>query len=109
MEQEVWEAVKDTPLDRAPRPEGFIAAFYRAAWEIIKPDILNAFNVLWSLDARSFHLLNDALMVLLRKNNTPTSLKDYRPISLMHNFGKLFTKCLARRLAPRLPDMVAKN
>jgi hypothetical protein len=48
-------------------------------------------------------------MVLLRKNNTPTSLKDYRPISLMHNFGKLFTKCLARRLAPRLPDMVAKN
>jgi hypothetical protein len=70
---------------------------------------VNAFNALWSLDARSFHLLNDALMILLWKTSSPTRLKDYRPISLMHSFSKLFAKCLARRLAPRLKDIVAQN
>jgi hypothetical protein len=68
-----------------------------------------AFNALWSLDACSFHLLNDAVMILLRKKETPTQLKDYRPISLIHSFSKLFAKCLARRLAPRLQDVVAMN
>jgi hypothetical protein len=54
-------------------------------------------------------LLNDALLVLLRKNDAPKRLKDYRPIALMHNFSKIFAKCLARRLAPRLSEMVAPN
>lgn len=67
-EVEIWATIKELPSDRAPGPDGFTAAFYKAAWEIIKPDILNAFNTLWSLDARSFYLLNDALMILLRKN-----------------------------------------
>ena len=75
----------------------------------IKADIINAFNALWSLDARSFSLVNDALMILLRKTEAPTRLRDYRPISLMHSFSKLFAKCLARRLAPRLKEIVAMN
>lgn len=70
---------------------------------------MRAFAALWSLDAMSFYLLNDALMILLRKNDAPTKLKDYRPISLMHSFSKLFAKCLARRLARRLRDIVTPN
>ena len=83
--------------------------FYKVALEVIMHDIMNAFNALWSLDARSFNLLNDALMVLLRKKEEPIVLKDYRPISLMHSFNKLFTKCLAKRLAPRLKEIVKLN
>lgn len=48
---------------------------------MIKHDVINVFNALWSLDTRSFHLLNDALMALLRNEQDPTMLKDYRPIS----------------------------
>jgi hypothetical protein len=48
-------------------------------------------------------------MVLLRKKEHPTTLKDYRPISLMHNFSKLFAKCLANRLATRLREIIALN
>lgn len=36
-------------------------------------------------------------------------MKDYRPISLMHSFSKLFAKCLARRLAPKLKLIMAPN
>lgn len=48
-------------------------------------------------------------MILLRKNASPQELRDYRPISLMHSFSKLFAKCLTRRLAPRLHEIVAPN
>jgi hypothetical protein len=67
-EEEIWATVKELPVDRAPGPDGFTGLFYRAAWTIIKQDVISAFNALWSLDARSFHLLNDTLMILLRKN-----------------------------------------
>ena len=48
-------------------------------------------------------------MILLRKKQSPATLKDYRPISLMHSFSKLFAKCLARRLTPKLKLIVAPN
>jgi hypothetical protein len=99
----------ELPPDRAPGPNGFSGRFYEATWGIIKQDVINAFNALWSLDYRSFHLVNDALMILLRKKEAPTALRDYKPISLMHSFSKLFAKCLARSLAPRLQQNVALN
>lgn len=44
-------------------------------------------------------------MVLLHKSNTPSGLRDYRPIGLMHSIGKLF----AKRLAPRMNELVKMN
>jgi hypothetical protein len=35
------------------------------------------------------------------------SVKNYRPISLVHSFAKLITKLLANRLAGRLNDLVS--
>jgi len=108
-EEEIWAAVTDLPSDRAPGPDGFSGIFYKMTWGTIKQDIINAFNALWSLDGRSFHHLNGALMILLQKKQQPTLVTDYRPISLIHSFSKLFTKCLARRLAPKLDSIVSSN
>jgi hypothetical protein len=36
-------------------------------------------------------------------------VKDFRPISLVHSFGKLITKILANRLASKLDEMVSPN
>jgi hypothetical protein len=50
-----------------------------------------------------------AIMVLLHKTQAPTGLKDYRPISLIHSLGKLFSKTLSMRLAPRMQELVRHN
>lgn len=106
---EVTRIVRETPSDRAPGPDGFNGCFYKAAWEVLKTDILEVFHSLWRLDSRSFHLLNEADMVLLWKNEAPSGLRDYRPISLIHSVGKLFSKGLAMWLAPRMKDLVRDN
>jgi hypothetical protein len=108
-EEEVWQAIQDMPIDKAPGPDGFTGLFYRTAWPIIKSDIMQAFHALWLLDGRSLHLLNQAYMVLLKKKSDAETIGDYRPISLIHSFAKLFTKVLARRLAPHMQNLVKLN
>jgi hypothetical protein len=101
--------VTATPSNRAPGPDGLSGAFYKASWDIVGPDVVRAFRALWELDFRSFHLLNEAVMVLLHKTQMPEGLKDYRPISLIHSVGKLFSKGLALRLASRMHELIKPN
>jgi hypothetical protein len=61
------------------------------------------------MDFRSFHHLNEAVMVLLHKIQAPAGLKDYNPISLIHSVRKLFSKSLAMCLAPRMHGLVGLN
>lgn len=97
------------PADKSPGPDGFTILFYKTAWQVIKQDILHAFNALWSLDSRSLYLLNNAYLVLLKKKQEAHEIKDYRPISLIHSFSKIFTKALSRRVAPYLAELVRPN
>jgi hypothetical protein len=48
-------------------------------------------------------------MVLLRKNNAPRQVQDYRPISLRHRFSKLIPKTLPTRLASFMQQLVQPN
>jgi hypothetical protein len=54
-------------------------------------------------------MLNSAYLALLPKKDVALSARDFRPISLIHNFAKLVTKMLANRLGPYLEELVATN
>lgn len=90
-EEEVWNAIKDMPLDKAPRPDGFTGRFYRSCWTIIKHDVMAAIGGVHGGDTRGLQLLNSAYMVLIPKKEEATMIGDYRPISLVHSFVKLLT------------------
>jgi hypothetical protein len=67
---------------------------------------MKVFDALWHMDTRSVHGVNQALLILLPKSPDAASMKDNRPISLIHIMGKLLSKVLINRLAPRLADLV---
>ena len=67
---------------------------------LLQEDIVNVFNALFDIDARSFHLVNGAILILLSKSAEAKGIRDYKPISLIHSFGKLVSKVIANRLAP---------
>jgi hypothetical protein len=106
---EIMQAIRCSPANRAPGPDGLGPTFYTAAWEVVGADMVCAFHALWEMDFRSFHHLNEDVMVLLQKTQCPAGLRDYRPISLVHSVGKLFSKCLALRLAPRMGELINHN
>lgn len=84
-------------------------AFFKAAWEVVSPDIMRVFQALWELDFPNFNDINTATMVLIGKTLTPQGLRDYRPISLIHAIGKLFAKGPAMRLAPMMSRLTRAN
>jgi hypothetical protein len=108
-EREVWDVIKELPPDRAPGPDGFIGAFYQRAWPVIKGDIMAALMKLAVGDGRGFDKLNRALITLIPKKQEALTPGDYRPISLVHSFSKLFSKIIANRLRPRLGELVSMN
>jgi hypothetical protein len=48
-------------------------------------------------------------MILLRKKEEAVEVKDFRPISLIHSFSKLFAKLLSTRLALFMHRLVLPN
>jgi len=108
-EDEVWNTIKHLPLDKALGPDGYTGRFYKICWPVIKPDLMAAISAVQRGNFRNMQLLNSALLTLLPKKDDASSVKDFRPISLIHSFAKLVTKLLANRLAGRLSELVSSN
>jgi hypothetical protein len=107
--EEIWSVIRAMSADKAPGPDGFTRHFYQTAF-VIRYVILQVLCAFWALDSRSFFLLNQTYMVLLRKMKDATEIRNFRPISLIHSFVKLMiAKVLSTRLAPFMPRLVASN
>jgi hypothetical protein len=65
------------------------------------------FRQLYQLRGRGFAKLNQAFLTLLPKHAEAASLREFRPISLIHLMAKLFAKVLSLWLAPKLDAMVS--
>jgi hypothetical protein len=71
--------------------------------------VLAGLHKLGVRDGRGFARLNRAIITLIPKKQEAVEIGDYRPISLVHSFSKLFSKILANRLRGRLSKLISKN
>lgn len=99
--------IKELPAEKAPGPDGFTGTFYKLCWPMIRNDVLAAMDRFFELRAGPLEKLNGANIVLIPKIEVPEQLKDFRPISLIHFFGKLITKNLAMRLSKHINLLVS--
>ncbi|XP_040248925.1 uncharacterized protein [Aegilops tauschii subsp. strangulata] len=108
-QDELLKAIKDSPSEKAPGPDGFIGLFYKVCWNTIKVDLLAALNQLSALNANCWNLLNTAYIALIPKKDNALRPSDYRPISLTHSVAKLLGKMLATRLAPEMQHLISHS
>lgn len=66
-ESEVWQTIKNMPMDKALGLDGFMAHFYKSCWQLIKHDVLAAVGAVHQVDARQLSLLNSTYIVLIPK------------------------------------------
>ena len=105
---EVDDVIKNLPNNKSPGPDGFNNEFYKKCWNIIKTDFYNLCSAFHGGNI-CLKSLNSSLITLIPKNDSPSDINDYRPISLLNSFVKLLTKILANRLQPVITKLIHKN
>ncbi|GJU16781.1 sodium/hydrogen exchanger 6 [Tanacetum coccineum] len=94
--------------DRAPGPDGFTAAFFKKAWDVVGGDITCAIRDFFS-NGKLLKELNHTIISLIPKVTTPARINDYMPISCCNVLYKCISKIIANRVKEGLGDIVSIN
>ncbi|GJW12014.1 sodium/hydrogen exchanger 6 [Tanacetum coccineum] len=92
--------------DRAP--DGFTAAFFKKAWDVVGGDITCVVRDFFS-NGKLLKELNHTIISLIPKVTTPARINDYRPISCCNVLYKCISKIIANRVKEGLGDIVSIN
>ncbi|KHN18074.1 Transposon TX1 putative 149 kDa protein, partial [Glycine soja] len=104
-ELEIKSAVWACGGDKSPGLDGLNFNFIKQFWETLKPDFIIFFDEFF-INGRFPKGSNASFIALIPKTNSPQSLNDYRPISLIGCVYKIMSKVLANRLALVLPHLI---
>jgi hypothetical protein len=95
--EEINYVISELPVGKSPGPYGFNSDFMKKCWRVIAHD----FYALCS-DFHDHNIclqsINGSFITLVPKLDNPSSVNDFRPISLLNSSIKLITKVLANRL-----------
>lgn len=107
-ENEVQRAVNMLAGNKASGPDGLPNEFLRTFWPELRGEIMEIMKSFYdnSLDLSQ---VNKANVVMIPKNESPVSVGDYRPISVINLIPKLISKVLANRLKEWMPDLISAN
>jgi hypothetical protein len=103
--EEITDAVRGCDGTKSPGPEGFNFAFIKEFWELMRSDIRILFDQFHG-NARLPKSICSYFLALIPKVQSPQSLGDFRPISLLGCIYKLVAKVLASRLAKVIGDLI---
>ncbi|KAK1308804.1 hypothetical protein QJS10_CPA09g00704 [Acorus calamus] len=104
-DEEIERTLHALSSNKSPGLDGFPSEFYKSMWPIIKGDVCRAL--------KSFHTSvqlpiswGSTYIALIPKVQSPTTLKQYRPIGMCDTKYKLLAKLLVNRLKAVLPSLV---
>jgi hypothetical protein len=106
-EEEVKGAIFGSASEKALGLDGFTGAFYKACWDIVKPEIMHVIHSFHTLRIAHLHWINSANIALIPKKDGAEDISDYRPISLIHAIAKYIAKMMAARLTPHMESLVS--
>jgi len=96
-EDELKEALNSFQKDKSPGPDGWTIEFFQELYEFLGKDILRVVE-----DSRQSGRIpasmNSTFIALIPKTDNPTSLDEFRPISLCNCIYKIISKIIARRI-----------
>ena len=95
--EEIDKVVMDLPTNKSPGPDGFNSDFLKKCWHIISKDFYEFCEAFYEGEV-CLQSINGSYITLVPKKDSPGSIGDYRPISLLNSTVKLLTKLLANRL-----------
>jgi hypothetical protein len=105
---EIELVVKHSDGNKSPGPDGFNLAFVKKFWDLLKGDIRIMFDQFHGNATLPKSLLS-YFVTLIPKVNSPSSLSDFMPISLLGCIYKIIAKVLEKRLAMVIDSLISTN
>ncbi|GKC35543.1 putative RNA-directed DNA polymerase, eukaryota, reverse transcriptase zinc-binding domain protein [Tanacetum coccineum] len=105
---EIKEAMFSIRNDKSPGLDGFTAAFFKEAWDIVASDVINAVKEFF-VNGMLPKELNHTIIAVIPKVSSPTRINDYRPISCCNVLFKCISKIILNRIKRSLKVLVSSN
>lgn len=104
---EVLKVIKTLKIGSAPGPDGFSAIYYKKFANLLSPSLVQLFN--WVLQGGRFpdEMLLANMSLIPKPNKNHLFPQNYRPISVMNNNLKFFSRILADRLASIISSLIS--
>ncbi|KAE8708292.1 hypothetical protein F3Y22_tig00110348pilonHSYRG00365 [Hibiscus syriacus] len=106
--EEVTSAFAQINPSKAPGFDGLSGHFFRSFWNIVGCDFVNLCLCLLN-GTMDFNFVNRTIIVLIPKVDSPTLMKQFRPISLCSVIYKVVSKAIVNRLKPLMHGCIAEN
>lgn len=103
----IWTTLKKLKKKKAPGPDGFNVEFYIRCWHIIGEDFCRAV-IDFFRHSNMHHGINSTSIALIPKTASPSTMQEFRPISLCTVAYKCISKILASRLQKIMPHVTDK-
>uniref|UniRef100_A0A803PF28 Reverse transcriptase domain-containing protein n=1 Tax=Cannabis sativa TaxID=3483 RepID=A0A803PF28_CANSA len=106
--EEVKIAMFQINLLKAPGKDGLPGLFFHKSWDIVGKEVISACLDILNNNA-DCKPLNETLICLIPKVPKPTTMSEFRPISLCNVIYKVISKCLANRMKLSLSTVISAN
>jgi len=92
--------------NKTPGTDGLPVDFYKMFFNDISKNMVDCFNYSFQSSKLTCDQRRGIINLIPKKDNDPTFLKNWRPISLLNTDYKILTKCIASRLKNVLPFII---
>ena len=106
--EEVKQAVWACGIDKAPGFDGYNFKFIREMWDTIKEEIYG-FVLDFFITNPSMRQLNVTWVTHIPKNENPSTIEEYRPISMVGALHKIISKILSSRLKEVIAPLIDES
>ncbi|XP_019241883.1 PREDICTED: uncharacterized protein LOC109221907 [Nicotiana attenuata] len=106
--EEIDEAIRDMPKDKAPGMDDFPIEFFTKQWETVKQDIYKAVSYFFHT-GKMMPAWNCTVITLIPKIPAPFKVKDYRLITCCTTWYKVVAKILTRRIKKVIEVIIGKS
>ena len=105
--EECFKALMKMKGEKSPGTDGLTVEFYKYFWQIIKHLVFNSIKAAFINKQLSSEQKRGVLRLIPKKGKDLTSIKNWRPISLLNTDYKLLTHILSNRLQEVLPSVIS--
>ncbi|KAK3219374.1 hypothetical protein Dsin_013344 [Dipteronia sinensis] len=106
--EKVKEALDGHDANKALGPNGYSMNFIKKRWKVIEGDFMSFMNEFF-VDGSNVSNLNHTFITLIPKVVDPSSLSDYKPISLVNSLYKVLGKILSNRLRKVMDRVIGES